>query len=379
MRRLLRPILVGGERRSEFVAIAVYLVVSPISTVLGTLVGSLSEYRFPHPLLTTTLHLLISLATVLLASLGANYGLKLLAPRRLNDAPSKSPFLRSITAGFELLAGQANRSESISVRRQIRLRITPLSLSCALASVLAALVEMSATKITETTFWSTARLLPLLLIVTLSATTYIIPSSTTRDAGQGILAMLLFIVFLAGPSTGVQASSQGWLAGVGYAGAVASWVVCIQVDKRERDRETNKSNCIIAHLALCSVLLLSPLLLSHEIGAAFQSGHFGFFTEVGFWAQEVVLAWCALVKLVAFWNLVEKLDAATVFIVVAFKDWSIPFLYHFLFSNPFPDTQSSALSPRQQLFSLVLIGTLYLANSTPTSSPSTQREPTKTN
>ena len=340
MRRLLRPILVGGERRSEFVAIAVYLVVSPISTVLGTLVGSLSEYRyadqilndwrstdpicsFPHPLLTTTLHLLISLATVLLASLGANYGLKLLAPRRLNDAPSKSPFLRSITAGFELLAGQANRSESISVRRQIRLRITPLSLSCALASVLAALVEMSATKITETTFWSTARLLPLLLIVTLSATTYIIPSSTTRDAGQGILAMLLFIVFLAGPSTGVQASSQGWLAGVGYAGAVASWVVCIQVDKRERDRETksvhcrvkfslrlitrrcSKSNCIIAHLALCSVLLLSPLLLSHEIGAAFQSGHFGFFTEVGFWAQEVVLAWCALVKLVAFWNLVE--------------------------------------------------------------------------
>ena len=43
---LLRPILVGGERRSEFVAIAVYLVVSSVSTVLATLIGSLSEYRY---------------------------------------------------------------------------------------------------------------------------------------------------------------------------------------------------------------------------------------------------------------------------------------------------------------------------------------------
>ena len=46
MRSLLRPILVGGERRSEFVAIAVYLVVAPSSTVFATLVGSMSEYRY---------------------------------------------------------------------------------------------------------------------------------------------------------------------------------------------------------------------------------------------------------------------------------------------------------------------------------------------
>ena len=193
--------------------------------------------------MTTSLHLVISLATVLLAIIAATSGLKLLAPRRLSGNASYSLFIRSITAGLESLAGQANRPETVSLRRQIRLRITPLSLSCALAAVLAALVEMQASRVTETRFWSTARLLPLLLVVILSAKTSIVPSSTKRDAGQVVMAALLFIVFLAGPATRLAASSQGWLAGIGYTGAVTSWVICIQVDKRERDRETKSVLC----------------------------------------------------------------------------------------------------------------------------------------
>lgn len=59
------------------------------------------------------------------------------------------------------------------------------------------------------------------------------------------------------------------------------------------------------HLTLTSILLSLPLLLSREIGAALKAGHFGFFTEIGFWGQELLMAWCGLAGLIVFWHLVK--------------------------------------------------------------------------
>ena len=61
------------------------------------------------------------------------------------------------------------------------------------------------------------------------------------------------------------------------------------------------------------------------------------------------------------------------------QDLSIPFFYHLIFSNPFPDTHSSALSSRQQLFALFIIGSLYVSSSKVTATINPQQSATKTN
>lgn len=45
LRRLLRPILVGGERRGACLAIFAYWIISISSGMFSTWIGSLSEYR----------------------------------------------------------------------------------------------------------------------------------------------------------------------------------------------------------------------------------------------------------------------------------------------------------------------------------------------
>ena len=125
-----RPI--WHKHHSSLTAAAVYLVVSPISSLLSTLLGSYSEYRFPHPLLTTTLHAFLSLALLALLSL-----LLPLLPRSrlLSRAP---PAPRRISAAA----------------------LTPSTLSAALCATLAALSESHAHRLVEPPFWTLVRLAP---------------------------------------------------------------------------------------------------------------------------------------------------------------------------------------------------------------------------
>lgn len=75
---------------------------------------------------------------------------------------------------------------------------------------------------------------------------------------------------------------------------------------READNSGARPSPTIAlYLALALTLLVPPLLLSEELNLAYDSGHFGFFTEAGFWLQELVMAWCGLASLGAFWALIK--------------------------------------------------------------------------
>lgn len=151
----------------------------------------------------------------------------------------------------------------------------------------------------------------------------------------------------------------------------------------------------MVHLYLCTLLLLPPLVLSQEISNAASSGHFGFFTEVGFWLQEIVMALAGLASLGAFWALLkvgrisnghpmviviihhrthipllrtsQHLEPPTVFLVVGLKDFFLPFLFSFLFGNPLPtkDVSGSKLSAVQQLLALLAVGAYQIADSWP--------------
>ena len=141
---------------------------------------------------------------------------------------------------------------------------------------------------------------------------------------------------------------------------------------------------MIGHLAFSALFLLPPLLLSGEIAAAKSSGHFRYFTEAGFWLQEVVIALSGLASLGAFWGLLEVrldslkffasspavlttltsseqyLDTPAIFVVSALKDFLLPQLFHLLFGNPLPRQESTGatLSIRQQWVALAAIGVL---------------------
>lgn len=264
--------------------------------------------------MTTTLHLLVSLGTVQLLRLAAHALLNRAGLRQLTaDAPSTSP--RWLIRQLQRVGGDEQTLHS-----WLDISSTPVALSSTLASVLAALVEMSSSKITEAPFWTTVRLLPLLIVAVLSCTTplpHLVGS--TADAGQKLISLLIFLVLLGGPASGLAASAQGWISGALYAGSVVGWIGFAQMGMRETAKDSQcvylphplpltGSRCspsIRQHLLLSTGLLVPPLLLSHELGAAFRSGHFGFFTSGGFLIQELLMAWCGLANLLVFWGLLR--------------------------------------------------------------------------
>lgn len=68
---------------------------------------------------------------------------------------------------------------------------------------------------------------------------------------------------------------------------------------------TSSPPTIIYHLVSTLILFVPAMLLSGELLSIYHSGHFGFFTEIGFWFQEIVMALCGLANLLSFWNLVK--------------------------------------------------------------------------
>lgn len=130
-----------------------------------------------------------------------------------------------------------NLPRSTFISRLVDIRITPLALSTSLMTVLASLVEMRAGKITEMTFWNTARILPLLFTLLLSLLTSSSAEGVKSESLQKILAFFIFFIFLGGPTTGLEASGQGWLAGLAYSSLMTGWMTLLQSGMRGNDVE----------------------------------------------------------------------------------------------------------------------------------------------
>jgi hypothetical protein len=63
----------------------------------------------------------------------------------------------------------------------------------------------------------------------------------------------------------------------------------------------------------------------------------------------------------------QHVDPLTIFIIVSFKDFLLPFLFAHFFSNPLAKT-TSALSAAQQWLAIVAIAAYFIADAWPDSS-----------
>lgn len=183
-------------------------------------------HRFPHPLLTTVLHLSISIVALLGLSLVAQALLPLLpSSRRLlstpkpSSTPSNSP--APLTPRALLLALASN----LLSRRALLNSLTPYTLSAALLTILASLIELRAARITETPFWTLSRLLPLPLVLLVSSA-----------QGRG-RSMLVWGVLVAGPAVGWKANAESMLCGTSYAVCLAGWVLAVRKGFEEGEME----------------------------------------------------------------------------------------------------------------------------------------------
>lgn len=234
-------------------AVAVYLALVPASTFTSTVVGSLSEYRsapslplndpwahgvtfrFPHPLLTTTLHLAISLSTLLALALAAKIALRSSFSRRQlstksTSAPTSSPLLTDV-----LTALSSHLPSRSITTRHLAESLTPFILSSSLAAVLASLVELRAARIAEPPFWTLARLLPLVITAAAGAFSPTDTPGALEDvnAPNVVVGVLVWLVLMAGPAVGWRASGEGWVCGVVYAVAVVGWVLSVKGGMKE--------------------------------------------------------------------------------------------------------------------------------------------------
>ncbi|SCZ88647.1 BZ3500_MvSof-1268-A1-R1_Chr2-1g04546 [Microbotryum saponariae] len=335
-------------------AVQLYWVVAIASTLLSTWIGSLSEYRFPHTLLTTSLHLSFALATVVVLS-----SLTTKSPgtrsRQLTSSPSNGPR----TSDYLLLPRPLNLSTIL----------TPVAVSTVVSAQISALHEDSLASVAEQPFMSFIRILPIFLFICLPL----------KDSASWprITATLLGLVLGAGPAVRINGgSSTAWWGGGVWAFSTCVWAFGLHaglgvkthqtVEPEERQTteapptgtgSTPRLNLPI-YIGLLLLFNLMLLVFSGEVGRASSSGHFGFFTSAGFWIQELVMAWCSLARLVAFWNLFHHLDPLSILLVASVKDFLLPLATSFTFGNPLSTQEQtgSALMTWQQALIIAGVG-----------------------
>ncbi|KAI5481882.1 60S ribosomal protein l35 [Pseudohyphozyma bogoriensis] len=323
---------------------------------------------FPHPLLTTTLHLAISLVTLLALSFLSRALLTALAaraPRQLTSRSTPNYRRGSLHDALSKLASHAPISRLTSTA--ISDALTPFVLSSSLAAVLASLVEMRAAKVAEPPFWTLARLLPLVFTFVASFLPDVAPVLEELGEARRGVAILVWLVLMAGPAVGWGTASEGWFCAVVYAVAVMGWVLAVKAGMMEseevQDDAQKSPPTLMLYLTLATLLLVPPLILSGEFASASKSGHLGFFTEPCFWAQELVMAWCGLASLGAFWGLIKHLDPLALFVTVGLKDAAMPYFYSFFFNNLLRHSTKPALRPTQQVWALIAILLYCVADS----------------
>ncbi|GAA5858191.1 hypothetical protein JCM1840_001079 [Sporobolomyces johnsonii] len=391
---LLRTRVVGRLLKPrEIQAVLAYLVISSLASVAGSVVGSFSEYRLPYPLLTTELHLLLALAALTAVQSVARTLQGRPITRRLlttvsskssTDAPASTAPPSDDTSSASFLSSQLRPLAALADT------LSPFTLFAALASTLSSLFEIHARRIADPSFWAFARLLPLFLLAVLPAILPVDVAPPFLAQSQNKAAGLVcWVVLAGGRGIAAVANGEGWFCGVGWAAGVLAWVGAVQtgfIDASSGSKAGVKEGSdasapssppsIFAHLLLSSLLLLPPLLLSGELVAAAKYRHFGFFTEPGFWLQEIVMAGCGLVGLAVFWELIKHLDPLSVFLVIALKDFITPHLYALMLGNPLdsPSPGQATFSTRQQLVALTVVGVVCAVTRRSGSGPRVQEK-----
>ncbi|GAA5918077.1 hypothetical protein JCM6882_004981 [Rhodosporidiobolus microsporus] len=337
-------------------AAVLYLVLSPSASLTATWIGSLSEYRFPHPLTTTCLHLALALVILLVSSIAAQLALRIRPRRRgLATHSSTSPSPSSLSPLYSLASLTSPPSLTLP---------PPSTLLASLSAVLSSLLELRLSRSASSAFLSFTKLLPLLLASLLS---FVLPARSITRGGR-LKHALLGLVLFAGAGVSAAAHLGEWVLAVGWAGGMVGWVAAVQarvggMEAREarwrRGRGADEAgeelekvderrgsppspslpSLLLTHLLL--TLLLLPLLslspLSHELAAIRRYRHYGFFTEPGFWAQEGGMAACEVVRLGAFLNLVKSSPSSLLPCLSLPAVSSLllrPLLTHLLFGNP---------------------------------------------
>ncbi|GAA5824713.1 hypothetical protein JCM3770_003078 [Rhodotorula araucariae] len=353
-------------------AAALYLAVSAASAASAALIGSSSEYRFPHPLVSTQLHLLISLACVAALTLGARIVIRTRGRRRAltGETDARSRILDSL----------ASLLPSGPLRAIFHPALSPFALSAALFSTLASLLETRAHRIADPSFFAFARLLPLVLCAVLAL---ILPQrlvpAPLENAEDRVAYLLLWLVFVAGAGVSAQAGRGGWPVALGWAAGATGWVLALQAGVAESRRDERVAGedgkegerrrpgpraTLSTHLLLNILLLALPTILSTELSDIRRSRHYAFFLEPGFWVQEAGMALCGLAGLCAFWHLVSTCAPLPVFALVAAKDLLLlPRMYAALLGNP-TDALSlgeATLSGRARAVMLLGLGAWLLA------------------
>ncbi|KAM0752869.1 hypothetical protein T439DRAFT_311538 [Meredithblackwellia eburnea MCA 4105] len=359
-------------RNQEPLACVLYSLVQPSSTVSSTWIASISEYRFPHPILTTAVHLVISIVTLLAVSLVAKSILSASVASSKRKLTSPNPGSTSILQRIiSLLASHTPTRQHLAPSHFL----SPSFLAASIAAVLASLVQTHASRVTEPQFWSLVKLLPLGITIF----TFIIPHAhplALEDAtsSHASVAAAVWLILLAGPDITWTATKEAWVCAVLHSVCVVGWVLSLKSAMKESERETDTSEegrkpslTIFHYLLLSLLLLIPPLITSDEISNALSSGHFGFFTEPGFWIQELVMAWCGLASLGVFWSMTQVTNPLILFTIVSLKDYALPYVYHHIFGNPFPFSHflPAILRPKQQILALLVLGVVIFAESNP--------------
>ncbi|BGP48389.1 hypothetical protein JCM10450v2_004262 [Rhodotorula kratochvilovae] len=228
--------------------------------------------------------------------------------------------------------------------------LSPFTLSAALFSTLACLLETRAHRIVDPAFFAFARLLPLVLCAALALflPRRLVPAPL-EHAQDRIAYILLWLVFVAGEGVSAQAGRGGWPVALGWAAGATGWVLALQAGQEEAARrlqaavedEKDARNrpapppTLFTHLLFTILLLALPTLVSTELSDIRRSHHHAFLLEPGFWAQEAGMALCGLAGLSAFLHLVHTCAPLPVFALVSTKDLLVlPRMYAALLGNP---------------------------------------------
>ncbi|TKA56879.1 hypothetical protein B0A53_01280 [Rhodotorula sp. CCFEE 5036] len=342
----------------------VYIAVSLAASTAETWIGSLSEYRFPYPLTTTQLHLALSIGIV---SLGTSLS-------RICETGESHLSAQPETASDDSKAPSRNAAHP-SDQRASPLSSAPLGPRSTLGSRLAIVLCWSSLLAIETTsrlridpsFWSLVRLAPL---ATTFMYTAVSPSRRRHLSKWHLLSLALLM--RSWQDAWTSSSYQDWLVGAAWTVAAVTWGVALRcrhrtteenaplehrLDTRVKASSATRADRLLVDLVTYAVVASAAAGLSSEWTAIVRYRHFGFFTEVGFWLQELGMATCGLARLAAFYMMAENYDALDVFAAIAVKDSLHPLALGATSGRPLQTMWSgdALVSDKYQMAALVVL------------------------
>lgn len=342
----------------------VYIAVSTSASIIETWIGSLSEYRFPYPVTTTQIHLVLSIGIIV-------WGRSL---SRILEKGNPDLSARPEIASDDCKARGRNTATPPAQRASAP-PSAPLGPRSIFGSRLAIVLCWSSLLVLETpsrlqidpSFWSLVRLAPLASAFLYNAVS---PNKRRHLFKWRLLSMSLLV--RPWQPAWTSSSYQDWLVGAAWAVAAVMWVAALRFRHRTTegnfpphrlDRQagtstsTASANRLLIDLVTYAVVASAAAGLSSEWTAIVRYRHFGFFTEVGFWLQELGMATCGLARLAMFYMMAETCDALDVFAAIAVKDFLHPRVLAALSGHlvEMTWTREAPMSARYQLAALIVL------------------------